>query len=77
MQNNDKKKEKNFDATAYKNQWAKEHDYKQINLKVKQCNAEYIKNFADMRNMSVSGAILAALQYIDDNGIDITPFTIK
>ena len=68
MENNNKK----FNQKAYIQQYQKDN-YKQITFRTKPEKADYIKTFATSRNMTLSAAIIAALQYIDDNNIDITP----
>lgn len=70
MENNEKKLSQN----EYKKQYAKKY-YKQIAFRVKAEKIDYIKEFAASRNMSIPNAIIAAFEYIDENGIDITPLT--
>ena len=68
MENNEKK----FNQNEYKKQYGKEH-YKSISFRIKPEKVDYIRDFAASRNMSIPNAIIAALEYIDENGIDITP----
>ena len=68
MENNEKK----FNQNEYKKQYGKEH-YKSITKNKKKEKVDYIREFAASRNMSIPNAIIAALEYIDENGIDITP----
>lgn len=72
LEDNMKNNEKKFNQKEYINQYQKSH-YKTVSFHIIPEKADYIKNFATSRNMTISAAILAALQYIDENRIDITP----
>lgn len=59
-----------FDKKEYDKKYLREK-YRQISLKAKENDIEYIKNFAQNRNLSMMQAVLLAFEYIDSNNITL------
>lgn len=63
-------KEQKFNKKEYDKQYRKDN-FKQIAFRYRADDIDYIKDFARKRDLSIPQAIIKALKYIDENGIDI------
>lgn len=61
---------KKFDKKEYDKQYVKDN-YKQIAFRCKNIDVDYIKEFAQIRGLSIPNAIILAFKYIDENGIKL------